>query len=739
MSTFPLSLAFLFLSISLTGQSIVGKVSDKNNNPVSEAVILNLSNASIFATTNDEGIFTINGTEKGDSLQVIHIGFYSLVHKIIDSKNPINISLESKAISLEEVVISRKSNPLQVLSEIDVSINPVNSSAEILRVIPGLFIGQHAGGGKAEQIFLRGFDIDHGTDIHLTVDGIPVNMVSHAHGQGYSDLHFLIPETIKNIDFGKGPYYEEKGNFNTAGYVNFKTKDFLTDSHVKLEVGQFNTQRILAMAKVINNERHQSYIASEYLRSDGPFESPQNLRRLNIFGKYKFQPSTSESIGVQASFFTSDWDASGQVPQRAIDSGLITRFGAIDDTEGGSTERINAMVNYRKIFRDKASFTNRFYYSNYKFDLFSNFTFFLDNPIEGDQIRQREKRNLFGFENKYTRTFEMTNFDVDWNVGTSLRIDRSRDNELSTSRLRVPRDTSRFGNIDEMNLGAFTSIKLYKNNFLVKGSVRLDYFDFNYQDLTLIGNPTLSNQEVIISPNLSVSYDLSNSIQFYAKYGKGFHSNDSRVVTSAIATNVLPAAHGFDIGNVWKPIPKVVINTAYWYLFLEQEFVYVGDAGIVEPSGKTRRNGFDLNMRYELFDWMFWKLDATYSIARSLEDQEGEDFIPLAPNFTLINGFDFSFENGVYGSMQLRHLYDRPANEDNSIIAEGYTLVDVNAGYRFKNLDFSLQVQNLFNSDWNEAQFATLSRLSFESMPTEEIHFTPGTPLFVKGVVSYSF
>ncbi len=210
--------------------------------------------------------------------------------------------------------------------------SPVRSSQEILRKVPGLFIGQHAGGGKAEHIFLRGFDIDHGTDVAISVDGMPVNMVSHAHGQGYADLHFLIPETISKIDFGKGPYYSDIGNFGTAGYVQFKTKDVLESSQLSLEYGAFNTTRTMAMLNVLDTENHSAYLAADYTVSDGPFESSQNFSRNNFFAKYAGNISDKEKLNAIASHFNSTWDASGQIPVRAVKSGLITRFGAIDDT-----------------------------------------------------------------------------------------------------------------------------------------------------------------------------------------------------------------------------------------------------------------------------------------------------------------------------------------------------------------------------------------------------------------------
>ncbi|MEO1653079.1 MAG: TonB-dependent receptor plug domain-containing protein, partial [Bacteroidota bacterium] len=249
----------------------------------------------------------------------------------------------------------------------------VITAQEILRRVPGLFIGQHAGGGKAEQIFLRGFDIDHGTDVNLTVDGMPVNMVSHAHGQGYADMHFLIPETIDQIDFGKGPYYAHKGNFNTAGYVDFETKNRLDNSLVKLEYGRFNTFRSVGLFNLVNTEKNNAYLAAEYTLTDGPFDASQNFTRFNLMGKYTGQVSSRDRFSLLVSHFTSKWDASGQIPNRAVDAGLIGRFGAIDDTEGGSTTRTNVMGEFIRNLNANTFLKSHAFYSHYTFELFSNF------------------------------------------------------------------------------------------------------------------------------------------------------------------------------------------------------------------------------------------------------------------------------------------------------------------------------------------------------------------------------
>ena len=316
----------------------------------------------------------------------------------------------------------------------------------------------------------------------------------------------------------------------------------------------------------------------------------------------------------------------------------------------------------------------------------------------------------------------------------------SQDNELSHTANRTETiDPIQFGDIQETNVYTYLNAKLDLAKWSFNAGLRLDHFDFRYVDLLTPTYVHLTDQEAIVSPKINVVFQPADDFQVYAQWGRGFHSNDTRGVVVSEGLPVLPAATGVDLGLLWKPIPALVVQTAAWYLYLEQEFVYVGDAGIVEPSSPSRREGLDLSLRYQPWSWIYADIDLNVTRARALEQPEGEDFIPLAPDFTAMGGVHVISPSGVFGGFRVRHIDDRPANEDNSIIASGYTVVDANIGYTWKKLEFNLQVQNLFNTEWNETQFATESRLKDEPAPVEEIHFTPGTPFFLKGSVGYRF
>lgn len=735
-------LCFSFTAIA-NAHELSGTVVDEANIPIDGVGVFNKTTGG-YTYTNVAGYFELDDISVGDLIIINSLGFKTQEITITENQldATITVTLLEAAVSLDQVVIVSKVNALSQLVNIDVKANPVKSSQEILRKVPGLLIGQHAGGGKAEQIFLRGFDIDHGTDITIDVDGLPVNMVSHAHGQGYADMHFIIPETIENIDFGKGAYYAHKGNFNTAGYVDLKTKSRIEDNQLSLETGMFNTIRTVGMFKITEGANSNAYVASELVLTDGAFESPQNFNRLNLLGRYNFNNHEDQELSLSISHFQSKWDASGQVPQRAIDQGLISRFGAIDDTEGGNTSRSNFWVNHSKQLDEHSKVRSKAYISKYDFELFSNFTFFLDDPVNADQIRQKEDRTIIGAETVYEHSVHVGDHDsqLRYETGLGFRYDDVNDVQLSRTKNRQELlERLAYGNVDEINGYGFINLTYKKNKWTINPGLRLDYFKFDYVDLLSETYDSKSENKVFFGPKLNVIYAASPDVQLYGKTGIGFHSNDTRVVVANSGEDILPAAYSADFGAILKPSKKLVINAALWSLFLDQEFVYVGDAAIVEPSGKTRRFGVDLGLRYQLTDWLYANGDINYTYARSTEEQEGQDFIPLSPDLTSSGGLSFRDLGNFSGGINYRFVKDRPANEDNSIVAEGYFITDLNLNYAWNNWTLGLIVENLFDQEWNETQFATESRLFNEATSFEEIHLTPGTPFYLRGKISVSF
>jgi hypothetical protein len=351
---YPGMLLFIWTSSFSQKGKIEGYISDADNRaPLHGASVIISENKG--DNTDAFGKFSLVGLNPGQyQLVISHVSYTTEVIPVEvkeDIVATVSVEMKKADLDLAEIRINgNKASVLNTIGAVDIMLRPINTSQDVLRIVPGLFIAQHAGGGKAEQIFLRGYDIDHGTDVNITVDGLPVNMVSHAHGQGYADLHFLIPETVGKVNFDKGPYFSNKGNLATAGYAEFHTKELLSHNSIKLEGGEFNTQRAVGLLKIFNKQnaktRQQLYTASECFRSNGYFESPQGFHRLNIMGKYNAWFGNQSQLTITLSIFDSKWNASGLIPDRAVNTGMISSFGSIDDSEGGNTSRTNLNIQY---------------------------------------------------------------------------------------------------------------------------------------------------------------------------------------------------------------------------------------------------------------------------------------------------------------------------------------------------------------------------------------------------------
>ena len=726
---------------------IKGKVVCHNSNNALPGATILLKDTHEGTATDEWGNFTIDTDYESGVLVISYLGYKSVELEFTSHTEFLVIRLKPDMLDLGTVNISAsKRSPLTAISKLDVKIRTVNTSQDVLRIIPGLFIAQHAGGGKSEQIFLRGFDADHGTDINISVDGLPVNMVSQAHGQGYADLHFLIPELIREVDFGKGSYYADKGDFATAGYVEFKTLSILEKNMIKTEIGKFNSLRTVGLFNLLGEEMRKSgknaYVAMEYFITDGPFNSPQNFNRLNLFGKYNHIVDQNNMFTISASLFNSKWGQSGQIPAGSVDDGSMSRWGSIDPSEGGKTQRYNLSVRSMHQMNRGGVINNLLYYTLYDFDLYSNFTFYLNDTINGDQIRQKENRNLYGYNGEYVKNFSIGKDNtVETHLGGGFRFDEIINSQLlNTSERYNIIDTSNFGDIYENNINLFGQINWKKNNWSLSLGLRFNTFKFEYVDKLSEKYQSSVKYQSIFSPKFNLSYNFSKRFQVYAKAGKGFHSNDARVVAQTDSLTSLPSAYGADFGINIKPGSKLLVNTALWYMFLEQELVWSGDAGTWEPSGRTKRMGVDLSVRWQIARYLFFDTDLNYCIARYLDEPEGLNYIPLSPVFTSTGGLSFRHTNGLNIALRYRFMSDRPADEANDVTALGYIVADFNASYNItENWNLGFAIENLLNTKWNEAQFAGDYRTSPYSEEEYGLTFTPGTPFYLKLGVTYLF
>jgi len=753
-------LLFLLSTLNLFASTVVGGLSgmildDAANTPLNG---VNVSIDNIKLVSDSSGNFTFSAVEIGQHTVVVEkIGYLTQRVSINIEANTVKtlrIYLKYNALKLSEVLIksdrATSAATSSVLKEIDFQLRPVNSAQDMLRNVPGLFTAQHAGGGKAEQIFIRGFDCDHGTDFAGYLDGIPINMPSHGHGQGYLDMHFLIPETVKDIEVYKGPYFAELGDFATAGAVKFKTLDRLEKNTVQFEVGTAPTQRAFSHSRVmvnyqlpINNDKISSYIAVEDIFAPSYFDASQNFKRFSIMSKTKLELTDHSSLSLLLTHFNSSWDASGQIPQRSIDDGTLERFGSIDNSEGGHTSRQNASLTYN-YFDKNQSFKLQAYASKYDFSLYSDFTFFLNDPINGDEINQQDHRYVSGVNSEYSINAGNSKFSI----GGGYRYDDIH-NQLDHVAKRQFLDEAGLGHVAESNTNIYVK-EVYQlaPKFRAEVGLRFNYLNYDVQDLlpsdSMHQNYSNTNYQFQVAPKVNLTYSLNEKDRLFLNFGRGFHSNDARAVVQDFGNHRLPDLFGGEIGVLLHPFKNTIVSAALWGMELENELVFNSDDATTVNNGSSRRLGIDVGVRSTLTPWLFLDLDVNVTRGRLVDKVFGSVltenyFIPLAPSLSSTGGLTFHFPSGIEGSVRYRHLNDRPAIEDNSVNAIGYTLMDLNLFYKTPKYRVGFNVENALNVKWNEAEFATESRLKNETTSTNELHFTPGTPFTLKAIFSYYF
>ena len=765
-SKYKYYLLFFSLAVITTIKSqtapIKGKVSDKESGALLENVNIIIDKTNSHAHSDDKGNFYFVTIPLGKyDLEFERTGYEKQIIKVdITSTDTValNVLLISKAIDLNEIAIA-VDKPVSAasssyLSQKDFLNRPKNSAQDMLRLVPGLFIAQHAGGGKSEQIFIRGFDCDHGTDIATFVDGIPVNMPSHGHGQGYADLHFLIPEVVEGMSIFKGTSSPLYGDFATGAAVGFKTYDSLPGNLIQIESGgvsRFNSptsNRALALLNVpVNNNKVNSYFAADVINNRGFFDRSQDFKRVNLFSKTTFAINDHSRLHFSVTGFGSSWNASGQIPERGVSSGIITRFGSIDPNEGGTTQRNNYNLTYTSKL-GTGEFETQAYMCTYRFKLFSNFTFFLNDSVNGDMIEQDDNRTVRGLNTKYTIGHKFFNMFNKFSVGTSFRSDEI-ENQLWQAPKRTRLTPNDHALIHQRSNAVFVNeVFRFSAHFRAEVGLRYDYFVFDVEDLlptdSTHKNYSGFNYQSAINPKLNLIYTVNNRMQFFFNSGSGYHSNDARSSVQYKNQHRLPIAVSSELGALLHINSRTVISAAAWAMDLSNELVYVGDDGTTENRGASRRIGVDLSGRAQLLSWLYFDADLNISKGRFIDTLFGytkkEDYnIPLAPILTSAGGLTAKFKTSLEFGLRYRYMQDRPGNESNTIIARGYNVFDFTANYKTKRYKIGLLIENLLNVNWNEAQFATETRLKNEAKPIDELHFTPGTPFYAKLVVGYTF
>jgi hypothetical protein len=632
----------------------------------------------------------------------------------------------------------------------DLELRPRLRPGDILEATPGLFAVQHAGGGKANQYFLRGFDADHGTDIGFFVDGVPINMVSHGHGQGYTDFHFLIPELVVSLDAYKGPYYAHLGDFSTAGAVNLRLAESFEESYASLQYGQFGIRRGLVVASPRLGENWRAVAAAEVFDDDGPFKNPERLNRYNIYLRATRDLDAGSKVSFTWMSYGSKWRGSGQIPARAVcgegepgspppsahGQPCLDHFGFVDPTEGGATQRHLASLSYSAVSRD-AELSAMFYAVSYRFNLYSNFTFFARDPANGDEIEQSDNRTILGGDFRLRRHLHVGRARFTTTLGAQVRRD-DIDNALFYDRAQERLQPVINARVSESQIGVYVEedVRLTDSLRFLAG-LRGQRIDVGVEDrnenLATLGTRTSGTQGANrLLPKLLWIVTPTSGLDLFAGYGHGFHSNDARgAVLSKDAVRLITPAVGYELGLRISPLKDLQLNAALFLLDLDSELVWLGDEGTTEASERTRRYGVEVGARYRIANWLYADVDATFTRARFRANAGNGNAVALAPTRTLTGGIGARPTFGdwtPFGALRIKSLADRPAIEDESLTAQGFTIVDANAGVRYRSVEAGLDVQNVFDVRWREVNFASTTRLSYEPAPVTGIHYSPGWP-----------
>ncbi len=612
----------------------------------------------------------------------------------------------------------------------DFQLRPIGSVQDILRVTPGLVLVQHSGGGKANQYFLRGFDADHGTDLALSIDGIPINMVSHAHGQGFSDTNFIIPEVVERVEITKGPYFANQGDFATAGAVNMVSRDSFEHSSIGFGVGGSpghgapNYRGLLIASPKFEGTGLKATFAAEVGRQNGPFENPENWDKYKLFNKLTYDITPTSSITLGEMSYGGNWHGSGQIPARAVESGQISRFGSIDPDEGGNTARHQLFVQYKLRPSENSELKTLAYVGTYRFNLFSNFTLYARDPDNGDEIEQVDRRTFYGGKASYRIVEKLGNVRFDTTIGADARSDDIHEQLWNTVH-RQQQAAVRDNNVHETLLGAYVNEEVTPLSWLrfdIGG--RADALSFAV-DQNIHGDPTQPKAGTDgahqLSPKLSAVVsplqDENALLDIYANYGHGFHSNDVRGAFASPAVSPLTRAIGEEIGARTRLFKRLDLAAAGWILDLANETVWSGDDGTTSVSDATHRYGLELEARYEFTPWLAADGDVTFTKSYFSTDKENGGGLALAPKQTWSGGLSARHELGpgvARGGIRFYGISDRPASDDGVIVAPGFTQFDLHAGYRLRRFDIALDIENLFNGAFRSAQFDTVSRLRTE-------------------------
>jgi hypothetical protein len=743
------------------GGRIVGRVSDETGAVLPGVTItaqLGTEPASMHTHSESDGRFALDGLVPGAYTVIFRLLNFSQVTRVVEVAATGDATLDvvlQLSLRADVTVTGRRSsrnladieNPRESLVGIaaaasqgavtaaQLNSRPIMRAGEVLEAIPGVIISQHSGEGKANQYYLRGFNLDHGTDFSTSVAGVPVNLPTHGHGHGYSDLNFLIPELVTGAQYSKGPYYADQGDFSTAGSASINYANALEAPLVRFSGGQLGWARGLAAASPKLGPG-TLLLAAELNHNDGPWERPDDYRRVNGVVRYS-QGDALNGFSLTAMGYRATWNATDQVPQRAVDAGRIGRFGTLDRTGGGSTHRHSLAAEIQRSGQHYVTKASGFLL-DYDLNLFSNFTYRLDNPAQGDQFEQADDRMVTGAKVSHRRLHTLFGRPIEHGFGTQLRHDRIGNVGLYRTTARQRLATIREDRVGQTSAGFYYQNEVQWSPVLrTMVGVRSDVYHFKVDSAVAENSGT--DTAGITSPKGGIVFGPWGGTEFYANAGFGFHSNDARGATITVdpvtgepADRVTPLARarGAEIGVRTVAIPRVQSTLTLWTLALDSELLFIGDAGNTEASRPSRRFGVEWTNYLKPRPWLAFEADLSVSRARFRDDDPAGDRIP--GSVEAVASLTAAVENlrGVFAGARLRHFGPRALVEDDSVRSKATTLLNLQGGYEFRRgVRAVLDVFNVFDAKRSDIDYFYTSRLPGEPADgVDDIHFHPTLP-----------
>ncbi len=623
---------------------------------------------------------------------------------------------------------------------------PIMRPGEVLEAVPGFITSQHSGEGKANQYYLRGFNLDHGSDFATTLAGVPMNESSGAHAHGYSDVNLLIPELVSGVQYTKGPYFAEHGDFSAAGSANISYVNLLDRPLLSVSSGGQGWGRVFgAVSPEVG--AGNLLLALETSTNDGPWELPDDMRKVNAVVRYS-QGDLTNGFSITGMGYNADWNATDQIPLRAVESGSLSRFGAIDNTDAGRTSRYS--VAFDGLRSDGTGSTRVTGYAlQGGLNLFQNFTYFLEDPIDGDQIEQEGRRWVSGARLVHRRPGSAFDRPLESAVGASVRYDAVGTVGLYNTVARRRTNTIRNDKVDQSTVGLFGQTEIeWTRTFRTTLGVRGDFYRYNVDAVRALN--TGSGTSALVSPKLTAVLGPWQGTELYLNYGQGFHSNDPRAATTVVdpitgervaSEDPLVPARGAEIGLRTVALPGLQSTVALWYLAFDSELIFVGDAGIAEASRPSRRLGVEWTNYVRLANWLTGELDVSLSRARFSDFDPAGAFIPGALDRVVAGAITVTPARRVFGSVRLRHFGPRPLIEDNSVQSASTTIWNGEIGVRInERLDIVLEAFNLLDSDVSDIDYFYTSRLPGEPADgVDDIHFHPSIPRTARVMLNVDF